>query len=156
MARMIRIPLLLVVSAIAWLAPAGVLYAQGGDDAPSQDLIQPLAKELNASPKQAAGAAGALFALAKTRLSPDDFTKVSGAVPGMSQLLAAAPKATSPAASMASALGGQAAGLASAASAFSALGLKPELVAKAIPILTSFVGKSGGSGLASLLGGVLK
>src|SRR5262252_9000828 len=47
-------------------------------------------------------------------------------------------------------------GLASAASAFSALGLKPELVAKAIPILTQYVGKMGGPALASLLGGVLK
>ena len=37
---------------------------------------------------------------------------------------------------------GGATGLASAASAFSKLGLKPEMVSKAIPILTSFVSKS--------------
>ncbi|HJZ76231.1 MAG TPA: DUF2780 domain-containing protein [Vicinamibacterales bacterium] len=147
---------LLVVSLIALLAPAGLFAQTTGGKAPSADLIQPLAKELSSTPKQAEGAAGALFALAKTRLAPDDFTKIAGAVPGMDQLLAAAPKATSPAVSMASALGGQAAGLASAVSAFSALGLKPELVAKAIPILTQYVGKMGGPALASLLGGVLK
>jgi hypothetical protein len=47
-------------------------------------------------------------------------------------------------------------GLASAASAFSKLGLKPEMVSKAIPILTSFVTKSGGASVGNLLAGVLK
>ena len=46
--------------------------------------------------------------------------------------------------------------LASAASAFSQLGRKPEMVAKAIPVLTSFVLKCGGAGVGSLLAGVLK
>jgi hypothetical protein len=45
---------------------------------------------------------------------------------------------------------------ATAASAFSKLGLKPEMVAKAVPVLTSFVSKSGGAGVGSLLAGVLK
>ena len=45
---------------------------------------------------------------------------------------------------------------ASAAAAFSKLGLKPELVAKAIPILTSFVTKSGGADVGQLLASVLK
>ena len=53
-------------------------------------------------------------------------------------------------------LTGQAGGLMAAASAFSKLGLSPDLVAKAVPILTSFVGKSGGANVASLLAGVLK
>ena len=50
----------------------------------------------------------------------------------------------------------QVGGLASMASAFSKLGLKPEIVAKAIPILTQFVSKSGGANLGSLLAGALK
>jgi hypothetical protein len=41
-------------------------------------------------------------------------------------------------------------------SAFSQLGLKPELVAKAIPVLTQFVSKGGGSKVAGLLAGALK
>jgi hypothetical protein len=36
------------------------------------------------------------------------------------------------------------------------MGLKPELVTKAVPILTSFVTKSGGAGVGNLLAGVLK
>lgn len=145
-----------VLSLITLLAPASLLAQASGGSKPSADLITPLAKELSASPKVAEGAAGSLFALAKTRLSPADFTKLAGAVPGMDQMLSAAPKATSPAVAAASALGGEAAGLASAMSAFSALGLKPEMVAKAIPILTQYVGKAGGPALAALLGGVLK
>ena len=46
--------------------------------------------------------------------------------------------------------------MAAAASAFTKLGLKPELVAKAVPVLTSFVAKSGGANLGSLLAGALK
>ena len=50
----------------------------------------------------------------------------------------------------------QGAASAAATSAFSKLGLKPELVSKAIPVLTSFVTKSGGASVGSLLAGALK
>jgi hypothetical protein len=96
--------------------------------------------------------------VAKSRLKADEFTQVSKAVPGMDSLLKAAP-ALSSAVGTAGALSqvaGSAGGLASAASAFSQLGLKPEMVTKAIPVLTSFVSKSGGAGVGSLLAGVLK
>jgi hypothetical protein len=53
-------------------------------------------------------------------------------------------------------LAGSAGSLAAAAAAFSKMGLKPELVAQAVPILTSFVRKSGGAGVGNLLAGVLK
>ena len=115
----------------------------------SPALVSALSGEIGGSPEQAAGAAGALFGLAKSRLKPEEFGQISKAVPGMDLLLGAAP-----------ALGGgalsQVGGLASMASAFSKLGLKPEMVAKAIPILTQFVSKSGGANLGSLLAGALK
>jgi len=57
--------------------------------------------------------------------------------------------------SLASAAGGLG-GLAGAASAFSKLGLKPEMVMKAVPILTQFVTKSGGADVGQLLASVLK
>ena len=124
----------------------------------SPELVSALSKEIGATPAQAAGAAGALFGLAKTRLSADQFSQVSNAVPGMDSLLKAAP-AMSGAVGTAGALsqaGGGAAGLVSAASAFSKLGLSPDMVSKAIPILTAFVSKSGGANVASLLAGALK
>jgi hypothetical protein len=111
----------------------------------SPGLITDLSKELGSSPEQAAGAAGALFGVAKSKLKPAEFSQIASAVPGMDALLSAAP-----------AIGGSAAGMAGAASAFSKLGLKPELVAKAVPVLTQFVTKSGGANVGNLLASVLK
>jgi hypothetical protein len=123
----------------------------------SPDLVGALAKELGGSSEQAAGAAGALFGLAKSRLAPNQFSQVAKAVPGMASLLKAAPtgdatKASNPL----SQLGGATAGLVGAASAFSKLGLSPDLVMKAVPVLTSFVSKSGGADVGKLLAGALK
>jgi hypothetical protein len=124
----------------------------------SPELIGALSKELGSTPDQAAGAAGALFGVAKSRLAPSDFSQVAKAVPGMDLLLKAAPSAGSAVgtAGALSQLGGSAGALAGAASAFSKLGLSPELVSKAIPVLTSFVTKSGGANVGKLLAGVLK
>jgi hypothetical protein len=154
--------LMLVPSAAAAQAPDAVKAAPAASAAAeaaakaSPDLVTALSKELGSSPAQAAGAAGSLFGLAKSRLKPEEFGKVSKAVPGMDSLLKAAPSAAA-AVGTAGGLGqlgqlaGSASGLASAASAFSKLGLKPELVAKAIPVLTQFVGKTGGANVAASL-----
>ena len=136
--------------------PAQSAAAQAVTDSPA--LVSALSKEIGATPEQAAGAAGALFGVAKSRLQPGEFSQVASAVPGMTSLLAAAPAAGAKpgAAGALSQVTKSAGGLAAAASAFSQLGLKPDLVAKAIPVLTSFVTKSGGAGVGSLLAGALK
>ena len=125
----------------------------------SPDLVNALSKELGSTPEQAAGAAGALFGLAKTRLTSDQFAQVAKAVPGMDSLLSAAPPTgTSGAGGIGGALssvpGGS--GLSSATAAFTKLGLKPDMVAKAVPAITSFVTKSGGADVGNLLAGALK
>ena len=123
----------------------------------SPELIGALSKEMGATPEQAAGAAGTLFGVAKSRLKPEDFSQISSAVPGMDSLLKAAPTAGGGATSSTlSQLGAGATGLASAASQFTKLGLSPDMVSKAVPVLTSFVTKSGGSKAGSLLAGALK
>src|SRR5262249_9422995 len=96
----------------------------------SPDLVGQLSKEIGGTHEQAAGAAGALFGLAKSRLKAEDFSKVAGAVPGMDALLKAAPAAGAAVGTTGalSQVMDSAGGLASAASAFSKLGLKPELV----------------------------
>jgi hypothetical protein len=126
----------------------------------SPELIGALSKEIGGTPEQAAGAAGTLFGLAKSRLKADDFSKISKAVPGMDLLLKAAPSAAaagggSPTDAL-SQLAGTVGGIPQVARAFSKLGLKPEMVPVAASVLTSFVTKSGGAGLGSLLGGALK
>jgi len=152
---------LAIVALVAVSAP----YARAQADAAaaavkaSPALIEALSKEIGSSPEQAAGAAGALFGLAKSRLNADEFSQVANAVPGIDSLLSAAPAmggAVGTAGGALSQLGGSAAGLGAATSAFSKLGLKPDMVAKAIPVLTSFVGESGGANVASLLAGALK
>jgi hypothetical protein len=123
----------------------------------SPELVGALSKEIGATPEQAAGAAGAIFGIAKSRLSADQFSQVSSAVPGMDSLLSAAPAvgAVGTAGALSQAAGA-AGGLASAAAAFSKLGLSPDMVSKAVPVLTSFVTKSGGASVGSLLAGALK
>jgi hypothetical protein len=146
-----------ILYAIAALSLAiAVPHAQAPDVSKSAnpELVGNLAKELGATPQQAEGAAGALFDVAKSRLSPGDWGKVSQAVPGMDGLLKAAPVLG--AAGGAAGMLGKTGGLGSATAAFQKLGLKPEMVMKAVPILTQYVTKSGGAGVGSLLAGVLK
>jgi uncharacterized protein VcgC/VcgE DUF2780 len=122
----------------------------------SPELVSALSKEIGASPEQAAGAAGALFGVAKSKLSPAEFSQVSSAVPGMDLLLKAAPTGGGTGAGGLGQLGGAAAAIPGAASAFTKLGLSPELAAKAIPVITDFVTKSGGANVGKLLAGALK
>jgi hypothetical protein len=154
----VRIAMTACLVAVMCCAIAARAQAQAPKTA-SPELVNQLAKELGSTPSQAEGAAGSLFELAKNRLKPEEFAQVAKAVPGMDGLLKAAPPmgGGNPLAQVAgtSGIAGMA-GLASIASSFSKLGLKPELVSKAIPVLTQFVTKSGGSGVANLLAGVLK
>lgn len=127
-------------------------------NSPNPDLIGTLTKELSITPEQATGGAGSLFKLAKSTLSPGDFSKVADAVPGMSGLLKAAPKtkSSSPLESLGSSFSGSAGGLASVASSFKSLGLSPAMAQKFAPILTQYVQAKGGSSVASLLEGAFK
>ncbi|HEX4567158.1 MAG TPA: DUF2780 domain-containing protein [Vicinamibacterales bacterium] len=122
----------------------------------SPDLTAALSQELGTTPEQSAGAAGALFGAAKSQMKPNDWAQVAKAVPGMAALLKAAPTGGGKKNDPLSQLGASAGGLAAAAAGFSKLGLSPDLVAKAIPVLTSFVSKSGGANVAGLLAGALK
>ena|SRR5215469_5324208 len=127
----------------------------------SPELIGQLTKSLNVTPAQASGGAGALFGLAKTKLSPGDFGKVAACVPGIDSLIKSAPGTPGgggiPGLSgIESALPGGLGGLASVAGSFQKLGLSPGMAGKFVPVLTSFVQAKGGSGVASLLSGALK
>jgi hypothetical protein len=128
---------------------------------PSPELIGELTKSLSVTQAQASGGAGALFGLAKTRLSAADFGKVAAAVPGIDALIKSAPSAKGGGGipglsgieqSLPAGLGG----LASVAGSFKKLGLSPDMAAKFVPILTEFVKAKGGSTVASLLSGALK
>lgn len=126
---------------------------------PSPELVGQLTKKLSITPEQAIGGSGALFGLAKTKLKPDDFLKVSNAVPGMDGLLNAAPKvdtSNDPLSSMGSMLPGKAGSIASLAGSFKQLGMSPQMVTKFLPVMTQFVKVKGGTEVAGLLSGALK
>ena len=124
----------------------------------SPELVGQLTKQLSVTPAQATGGAGALFGLAKTRLSPSDFGKVSAAVPGMDSFLQAAPApgSTSGLSSLMGSAPGGLGGMAATAESFQKLGLSPDMVGKFVPIVTKYVQGTGGTGVSSLLAGALK
>ena len=141
-----------IVMCVAVTAAAQTPDPQSAAGTANPELVGALAKEIGATPKQAEGAAGALFGHAKSKLGPDDWTKVAGAVPGMDGLLKAAPAMAAASGAAIPGLGG----LSSVAGAFSKLGLKPEMVMKAVPMLTKYVTKVGGADVGKILAGVLK
>jgi hypothetical protein len=151
-----------VVLAVA-AAPA---QSQGGITAaaksPSPALVGQLSKQLSITPTQATGGAGALFGLAKSRLSAPEFSKIAAVVPGMNGLLKAAP-ATRPVSGglsgisgLSNGLPGGAGGMVSAATSFQKLGLSPDMASKFVPILTQYVQSRGGANVGSLLSKGLK
>ena len=157
----VAFPLMVVLVAYASMSPAAAQTpspAEAIAKSPNPELIGSLTKELSITPAQATGGAGTLFGLAKSKLSVEDFGKVSKAVPGMDGLLKAAPKpkSNSPLDSLGSSLPGSAGGLASVAGSFKSLGLSPAMAEKFVPVLTQYVQSKGGSSVASLLAGALK
>ena len=121
-------------------------------------LVGLLVQQLGISPQQAMGGAGSIFSVARQAMSPTNFGLVSNAVPGMSQLLAAAPRmAGSPMGgdlmgSAANALGGSSLGqMAMMANAFQSLGLGSGMVNQFIPVILQYVQAQGGSSTMGLL-----
>ena len=149
--------------ALVFLFLARVTQAQSSvAKSSSPELIGQLTKQLSITPAQATGGAGALFGLAKSRLSAPDFGKIATVVPGMKGLLQAAPNVGGSntgipgLSSLSGALPSGVTGLAGTAQSFQKLGLSPDMVGKFVPIITQFVQSKGGAHVASLLSGALK
>jgi hypothetical protein len=138
----------------------GSALAQGPAPGTTSELVGQLAKELGSTTKQAEGAAGSLFRLAKSRMTPENFSKVATAVPGMDRLLAAAPALETKGAgveALGKKVGAEGLGsLAEVTQSFRKLGLKPDMVGKAVPVVTDYVSKKGGGELAKLVGDSLQ
>ena len=113
----------------------------------SADVTKLLSQQLGVTDTQASGGVGSILKLAQEKLSAGDFDQVAKAIPGADKYLAQAKQL------LGGANIGNKAGL---QGAFSKLGMSPDMVDKFSPILTQFVGKSGGTQAGNLLSGVLK
>jgi hypothetical protein len=126
------------------------------------ELIQDLVKNLGVSENAAKGGAGLIFKMAQDKLPAGDFSKVLGADPGIGDLMKAAPESgggIGGLGKLASGLGGdigKLGNLASLAGGFSKLGMDSGMIGKFLPIILSFVGRKGGTGVQSILEKVLK
>lgn len=127
-------------------------------------LVDILVRQLGITNEQALGGAGSIFSVAQQHLSVSDFTKLSGAVPGMDQYLAAAPKAAASTSGSAgllgaagTALGGSSLGsMAALAGSFQSLGLSPGMVGQFVPVVLDYVQGQGGSSAMGLLQSALR
>ncbi len=124
------------------------------------EILSLLTEQLGISAEQARGGAGAIFKLAREKLGDADFGAVAEAVPGMDELLAAAPAAGGGGlggmmAGLAANLGGGAGDLGSLVGAFQNLKLDPGMVGKFVPIILSYVQSQGGDAVRGLLAKIL-
>ncbi len=139
--NMVFVVLLLVGGVLSACSSMGSMKGGGSD------LISALTNQLMVTNAQAEGGTGSILALAQQKLAAGDFDLVAKAIPGSDKYLGMAKQL----------LGG--AGITDKAglqSAFSMLGMSPDMVGKFAPIVTDYVGEAGGDRAKNLLAGVLK
>jgi hypothetical protein len=126
----------------------------------SGSLTDVLMKKTGVNQVQAAGGAGALLQLAKSKMQADAFSKLEQSVPGVQNLLGAVPAVQQPSAlsglagrlsSVTGGAGGTAGSLVSLVSAFQQQGMSPQMIQQFIPVVVDYVKNSGGSALAGSL-----
>ena len=122
-------------------------------------LADLLSSQLGVTKNQAEGGAGSIFQLAKQNLSVEDFASIAKAVPGIDQMMGAAPKmegSSSSLGKMSSMMGSnKLGGMAALTSSFEKLGLSTDMVNKFTPIILDYVKNKGGEHAMSLLKGAL-
>jgi hypothetical protein len=127
------------------------------------EIVKLLVDQLGVTESQAQGGAGAIFNMVKDKVSEDQFSSLSSAIPGLDTLVSAAPDSGGGLAGaiggLTSMLGGDGAeklgNLAGLVSSFDKLGLDMDSVTKFVPIILSFVQSKGGDTLKDMLADVL-
>jgi len=118
--------------------------ATGGS---STDLTSLLTKQLGVTDTQASGGVGSMLQLAQEKLTSGQFDQVAKAIPGSQKYLDGAKQL----------LGGSKVGDAGGLkSAFSKLGMSPDMVDKFKPVVTNYAGQLGGPEVKTLLESALK
>jgi hypothetical protein len=109
------------------------------------ELTNLLVQRLDITQQQAMGGAGALLQIAKMRMNPEAFAKLSTQIPDVEQLLLAVPalKPQSVSGGLAGKLGNLAGNssigtVLTAVSIFQQLGMKPEIMEKFVPVVIDY------------------
>ncbi|GJL76845.1 DUF2780 domain-containing protein [Nitrosomonas sp.] len=139
-------------------AASGITNMAGSAATGQIGLVDVLTQQLGISQQQALGGAGAIFQAAQTGMNPQAFSTLSQSVPGINEMLNAAPAVPNPLGGMGSGvssmLGGAGNTLNSAtslAASFQQLNLSPDMVGQFIPIVTNYVQNTSGQVTANLL-----
>jgi hypothetical protein len=162
MQKFSRVFLMLLACAAAVAAPATAR-------AQVEDLVGTLTSDLGVTEEQAMGGSGAIFELAESRLAPEEWSTVSESVPGVQDLMAAAPEVETGAGMPGGALGeslggalgesgagdlmgaGDLGGLAALAGPFNELGMSPDMIGEFVPVVFDYVQSTGGDAVTGLL-----
>lgn len=108
------------------------------------DLIQTITSQLGLSQPQAQGAIGGIFNLLKSKLAPEEITKMKGAIPGLDQFSAAAPAAGGGLmGAFGSVMGGNAGLAAQALTVFQKLGIKTDQIGPIVKLVSEHLGANG-------------
>ena len=116
-----------------------------------KELIDTLTKKLGVSGAQAEGGAAVLFKAAKDKLGGEEFGKLLGGVPGLTDLMKKAPAAGGGGlggllGGLAGAMGGNAGLISTIVGGFGKLGLKAEDAKKFVPVILDFLRTKVGPG----------
>lgn len=141
----------------------GQALQQGQQAVNAAQAVQPgslaelLMQRTGVTGTQAQGGAGALFQIAKTKMSADSFTQLEQSVPGMQGMLGAVPALSQQGglagqlSSIVGASGGTAGNLISVVSAFQQQGMSPAMVQQFIPVVIDYVKTRGNDALVNSL-----
>jgi hypothetical protein len=143
-----RRTVILCLGALPFVAAAQIPDVGSLSSAMKNPLMGMLTSQLGVTEQQATGGLGSYLTLAQEKLAKGDFDKIASLVPGASKYMEQA-KALG-------AVAGPLKNLAGLNGALGKLGMQPETVAKFAPTVTDYLGKAGGSGVQSMLSGMLK
>ena len=113
----------------------------------SSDLTGLLTKQLGVTETQASGGVGSMLQLAQEKLTSGQFDSVAKAIPGSQKYLDSAKQLLG---------GGKVGDAGGLKSAFSKLGMSPDMVDQFKPVVTNYAGQLGGPEVKTLLESVLK
>jgi hypothetical protein len=129
----------------------------------ANSLTEMLMQRTGVTGAQAQGGAGALFQIAKNKMQPDAFSQLEQSVPGMQDMLGAAPVLSQQGGlagrlsslAGASGAGGTAGNLIAVVSAFQQQGMSPAMVQQFIPVVIDYVKAHGNEALVNTLSAAL-